>query len=81
MKLRLEIDLDEESLIEDGTLSSHNTSFELRSEIAEIRKEILATLVESGRWTVERGQAGIYFLIRDSKANKEVAMGFKKEVD
>ena len=70
MKIRLEIDVDEESMEDDDL-----TPFEARNKIAEVRREILATLSDSGRWTVERGQAGIYFLASSDKA-EEASMGF-----
>lgn len=77
MKLRLEIDIDEQSMIEDDDSDIDKSPFELRSEVAELRKEILATLTESGRWTVERGNAGIYYLASRDDKNKEASVGFK----
>lgn len=73
MKIRLEIDVDEESMEDDNL-----TPFEARNKIAEVRREILALLSDAGRWTVERGQAGIYFLASSDKA-EEASIGFQKE--
>ena len=79
MKLRLEIDVDAESLVDDGTLPSRYSTFDLNSEVAEVRKEILEQLKEIGGWTVIRGGIGIYFLERgEGKSEEPVGFNVKE---